>query len=61
MLALAAPFLVLFPLALGYLVWRRVSVLGRVSRRLTLVMAIGGACAALFAATSSARCSRSRG
>lgn len=50
MLALAAPFLVLFPLALGYLVWRRVSVLGRVSRRLTLVMAIGGACAALFAA-----------
>src|SRR3954471_18560735 len=50
MLALAAPLLVLFPLGLGFLVWRRVSVLGRVSRRLTLVMAVGGAFAALFAA-----------
>ncbi len=50
MLALAAPFLLLFPLGLGYLVWLRVSLLGRVSRRLTLIMAIGGACAALFAA-----------
>ena len=50
MLALAAPLLLLFPLALGFLVWRRVSVLGRVSRRLTIVMALGGALAALFAA-----------
>ncbi|MES1177777.1 MAG: PrsW family glutamic-type intramembrane protease [Myxococcales bacterium] len=50
MLALAAPFLVLFPLGLGFLVWLRVSVLGRVSRRLTIVMAVGGAFAALFAA-----------
>ncbi|MEI9938151.1 MAG: PrsW family glutamic-type intramembrane protease [Pseudomonadota bacterium] len=50
MLALAAPLLVLFPLGLGFLVWRRVSVLGRVSRRLTLAMALGGAVAALFAA-----------
>lgn len=50
MLALAAPFLMLFPLGLGFLVWLRVSVLGRVSRRLTVVMAVGGACAALFAA-----------
>ena len=50
MLALAAPFLVLFPLGLGFLVWLRVSVLGRVSRRLTIVMALGGALAALFAA-----------
>ena len=50
MLALAAPLLVLFPLGLGYLVWRRVSVLGQVSRRLTVVMAAGGALAALFAA-----------
>ena len=49
MLALAAPLLVLFPLALGFLVWRRVSVLGRVSRRLTIMMAVGGALSALFA------------
>ena len=48
MLALAAPLLVLFPLGLGYLVWRRVSVLGHVSRRLTLIMALGGALAAAF-------------
>lgn len=50
MLALAAPLLVLFPLGLAYLVWRRVSVLGPVSRRLTIAMALGGAVAALFAA-----------
>jgi len=50
MLALAAPLLVLFPLGLGFLVWRRVSVLGHVSRRLTIAMALGGAVAALFAA-----------
>src|SRR6188768_3804119 len=50
MLALAAPLLVLFPLALGFLVWRRVSALGHVSRRLTIAMALGGAVAALFAA-----------
>src|SRR3954463_8557939 len=50
MLALAAPLLVLFPLCLGFLVWRRVSVLGQVSRRLTIAMAVGGAVAALFAA-----------
>jgi hypothetical protein len=50
MLALAAPLLVLFPLGLGFLVWLRVSVLGRVSRRLTIVMAAGGAGAAFFAA-----------
>jgi hypothetical protein len=50
MLALAAPLLVLCPLGLGFLVWRRVSVLGHVSRRLTIVMALGGALAALFAA-----------
>ena len=46
MLALAAPLLVLFPLGLGFLVWRRVSVLGHVSRRLTIMMALGGAVAA---------------
>ncbi len=50
MLALAAPLLIVFPLALGYLVWRRVSMLGRVSRRLTIGMVLGGAVAALFAA-----------
>jgi len=50
MLALAAPLLVLFPLGLAYLVWRRVSVLGQVSRRLTIAMVVGGALAALFAA-----------
>jgi len=50
MLALAAPLLVVFPLGLAYLVWRRVSVLGQVSRRLTIAMVVGGALAALFAA-----------
>jgi len=50
MLALAAPLLVLFPLGLGFLLWRRVSVLGHVSRRLTLAMVLGGALSALFAA-----------
>jgi RsiW-degrading membrane proteinase PrsW (M82 family) len=50
MLALAASLVFLFPLALGYLVWRRVSVLGHVSRRLTLIMALGGAVAAAFTA-----------
>ena len=50
MLALAAPFLLLFPLGLAFLVWRRVSVLGRVSRRLTIAMALGGGLAAVFAA-----------
>jgi len=49
MLALAAPLLLLFPLALAFLVWRRVSVLGRVSRRLTIAMVVGGALAALLA------------
>lgn len=48
-LALAALPVLCFPLALGFLVWRRVSVLGRVSRRLTLAMVLGGALAALFA------------
>src|SRR6188474_86940 len=32
-----------FAVALGYLLWRRISRLGRVSRRLTLIMGIGGA------------------
>jgi RsiW-degrading membrane proteinase PrsW (M82 family) len=50
MTLLAAAFLVLLPLGLAFLVWRRVSVLGRVSRRLTIVMAVGGALSALFAA-----------
>jgi RsiW-degrading membrane proteinase PrsW (M82 family) len=50
MLALAASLVFLFPLALGYLVWRRVSVLGHVSRRLTLIMALGGALAAVITA-----------
>jgi RsiW-degrading membrane proteinase PrsW (M82 family) len=50
MVALAAALLVLLPLGLAFLVWRRVSVLGRVSRRLTIVMAVGGALSALFAA-----------
>lgn len=48
MLAFAAPLLVLFPLGLAFLVWRRVSRLGRVSRRLTAIMALGGAAAAVF-------------
>jgi RsiW-degrading membrane proteinase PrsW (M82 family) len=50
MTLLAAALLVLLPLGLAFLVWRRVSVLGRVSRRLTIVMAVGGALSALFAA-----------
>ena len=50
MLALATPLLLLFPLGLAFLVWRRVNVLGRVSRRLTIAMAVGGGLAALFAA-----------
>ena len=50
MIALAAALLVLLPLGLAFLVWRRVSVLGRVSRRLTIVMVVGGALSALFAA-----------
>jgi RsiW-degrading membrane proteinase PrsW (M82 family) len=50
MIPLAAALLVLLPLGLAFLVWRRVSVLGRVSRRLTIVMAVGGALSALFAA-----------
>jgi multisubunit Na+/H+ antiporter MnhG subunit len=50
MILLAAALLVLLPLGLAFLVWRRVSVLGRVSRRLTIVMAVGGAFSALFAA-----------
>jgi hypothetical protein len=50
MILLAAALLALLPLSLAFLVWRRVSVLGRVSRRLTIVMAVGGALSALFAA-----------
>ncbi len=51
MIALAAAFSsLLLPLGLAFLVWRRVSVLGRVSRRLTIVMVVGGALSALFAA-----------
>ncbi len=50
MIALAAALLVLLPLGLAFLVWRRVSVLGRVSRRLTIVMVVAGALSALFAA-----------
>src|SRR5450755_872649 len=50
MILLAAALLALLPLGLAFLVWRRVSVLGRVSRRLTIVMAVGGALSALFAA-----------
>ncbi|MEP7050413.1 MAG: PrsW family glutamic-type intramembrane protease [Pseudomonadota bacterium] len=46
--ALAALLLLLLPLGLSYLIWRRVSVLGRVSRRLTILMAVGGALAAAF-------------
>src|SRR5450432_685202 len=49
MIVLAAALLVLLPLGLGFLVWRRVSVLGRVSRRLTIAMAVGGALSAWFA------------
>ncbi|HEY5377651.1 MAG TPA: PrsW family glutamic-type intramembrane protease [Polyangiaceae bacterium] len=50
MILLAAALLALLPLGLAFLVWRRVSVLGRVSRRLTIVMVVGGALSALFAA-----------
>ncbi len=50
MIPLAAALLALLPLGLAFLVWRRVSVLGRVSRRLTIVMVVGGALSALFAA-----------
>ena len=50
MVALAAILVCLFPLSLGFLVWRRVSGLGRVSRRLTILMALGGALAAGFSA-----------
>lgn len=46
MIALSAILAFVLPLALGFLVWLRVSRLGRVSRRLTLVMALGGALAA---------------
>jgi len=46
MIALSAILAVFVPLALGFLVWRRVSRLGRVSRRLTLLMALAGALAA---------------
>ena len=48
--ALVAPLLLCFPLGLAFLVWRRVSLLGRVSRRLAIVMVLGGALSALFAA-----------
>ena len=50
LVALSALLLLLLPLALAFLVWRRVSVLGRVSRRLTILMALGGAVGAGFAA-----------
>src|SRR5450432_3330022 len=50
MVALATLFVLLFPLGLGLLVWRRVSRLGRVSRRLTIGMTLGGAVAAGFSA-----------
>jgi RsiW-degrading membrane proteinase PrsW (M82 family) len=43
MIALSAILVFLFPLGLAFLVWRRVSRLGRVSRRLTILMALGGA------------------
>jgi len=46
MIALSAILVFVVPLALGFLVWRRVSRLGRVSRRLSLLMALGGALAA---------------
>ncbi len=48
MVALAAISVLLFPLGLAFLVWRRVSRLGRVSRRLALLMALGGAVAGGF-------------
>ncbi len=49
MIALAAALLVISPLGLAFLVWRRVSRLGQVSRRLTVAMVLGGAASALFA------------
>jgi RsiW-degrading membrane proteinase PrsW (M82 family) len=48
MIALSAILVLLFPLSLAFLVWRRVSRLGRVSRRLTILMALGGALTAGF-------------
>ncbi|HWZ90980.1 MAG TPA: PrsW family glutamic-type intramembrane protease [Polyangiaceae bacterium] len=42
MIALSAILVFLFPLGLAFLVWRRVSRLGRVSRRLTILMVLGG-------------------
>jgi RsiW-degrading membrane proteinase PrsW (M82 family) len=50
MVALAAILVLLFPLGLAFLVWRRVSLLGRVSRRLTILMVLGGALVAGFCA-----------
>jgi len=50
MIAFAAILVFLFPLGLAFLVWRRVSRLGRVSRRLTILMLLGGAAAAGFSA-----------
>lgn len=47
MVVLAALLVAAFPLGLAFLVWRRVSVLGRVSRRLTAIMAAVGAGGAL--------------
>jgi RsiW-degrading membrane proteinase PrsW (M82 family) len=49
-IALSAILVALFPLGLAFLVWRRVSRLGRVSRRLTILMTVGGALAAGFSA-----------
>jgi RsiW-degrading membrane proteinase PrsW (M82 family) len=48
MIALSAILVLLFPLGLAFLVWRRVSRLGRVSRRLTILMLLGGALTAGF-------------
>jgi multisubunit Na+/H+ antiporter MnhG subunit len=50
MIALSASLVLLFPLGLLFLVWRRVSLLGRASRRLTILMALGGALTAGFSA-----------
>jgi RsiW-degrading membrane proteinase PrsW (M82 family) len=49
-LALATSLVVTFSLGLAFLVWRRANRLGRVSRRLTLLMALGGALAGLLCA-----------
>src|SRR4051794_33776977 len=46
---LAAIVLAALPLAAAFLLWRRVSRLGRVSRRLVALMVLGGGVAALFA------------